>query len=40
MDIKKLRIAVKKENIEWRKHVFQRMLERYIDRADVKTVIM
>jgi len=40
MDIEKLKIAVKKENIEWRKHVFQRMLERNIDRADVKTVIM
>ncbi len=40
MDIEKLRIAVKKENIEWRKHIFQRMLERNIDRADLKTVIM
>jgi len=40
MDIDKLKIAVKANNIEWRKHVFQRMLERNIERADVKRVII
>ena len=39
MNIEKLKIAVKTNNIEWRKHVFQRMLERNIERADVKRVI-
>jgi hypothetical protein len=29
-------IAVKEGNIDWRKHVFLRMLERNIERADVK----
>ena len=40
MNIDKLKIAVKANNIEWRKHVFQRMLERNIERADVKRVII
>lgn len=40
MDIEKLKIAVEENNIEWRKHVFQRMLERNIDRADVKKVVI
>jgi Domain of unknown function (DUF4258) len=40
MNIEKLKIAIEGNNIEWRKHVFQRMLERNIDRADVKRVII
>jgi hypothetical protein len=40
MNIEKLKIAVKANKIEWRKHVFQRMLERNIERADVKRVII
>jgi len=40
MDIEKLKIAVKRDNIEWRKHVFQRMLERDIERRDIKKVIL
>jgi len=40
MDIEKLKFAVKSNNIEWRKHVFQRMLERNIKRIDVKRVII
>ena len=40
MDIEKLKIAVKEGNIEWRKHVLQKMLERDISRADIKRVIL
>jgi hypothetical protein len=40
MDVEKLRIAVKKGNIEWRKHAFQRMLERGVKREDVKKIII
>ena len=40
MNIEKLRIAITEKNIEWRKHVFQRMLERNITREDVKEVII
>ncbi len=40
MDVEKLKIAIERDNIEWRKHVFQRMLERNIDRAEVKRVII
>lgn len=40
MNIEKIKLAIKNGNIEWRKHVLQRMLERNIDRADVKAVII
>ena len=40
MNMEKLRTAIEKNNIEWRKHVLQRMLERNIDRTDVKNVVM
>lgn len=40
MDIEKLKTAITEEKIEWRKHVFQRMLERNITRENVKEVII
>ena len=40
MNIEKLKLAVENNNIEWRKHVFQRMLERDIKREDVKMTII
>ena len=40
MNIEKLKTAIKNNKIEWRKHVFQRMLERDIKREDIKKVIL
>ena len=40
MDLEKLKTVVKRDEVEWRKHVFQRMLERNIQRADIKKVIL
>lgn len=39
MDKNKLKEAVQKGNIEWRKHALQRMLEREITIEDVKNTI-
>jgi len=39
MNVEKLKKAINEENIEWRKHVFQRMLERNITRENVKEVV-
>jgi Domain of unknown function (DUF4258) len=39
MDSDKLKRAIAGKNIDWRKHVFQRMLERNITRENVKEVI-
>jgi len=40
MVIGKLKEAVEKKRIEWKKHVLERMLERGISRADVFTVLL
>ncbi len=40
MDIEKLKVAIKNGNIEWRKHVLQKMLERNIKREYIKKVIL
>ena len=36
----RIKQAVYKSNIEWRKHALQRMLERNISRDDVKSIIL
>jgi len=40
MDIEKIRNAVKKGNVEWKGHSFEKMLERSISRSDVFEVIL
>ena len=40
MNIEKIKTAISEKSIEWRKHVFQRMLERNITRENVKEVII
>lgn len=40
MNIKLLKKYVSSNSIEWRKHVFERMLERDISRSDVNEVLM
>lgn len=40
MNIERLKIAVQSGNVEWRKHVLQRMFERDIKREDVKRTIL
>ena len=40
MNIKLLKECVASNSIEWRKHVFERMLERDISRNDVKEVLL
>ena len=40
MNIEKLKIAINAGDIEWRKHAFQRMLERNITRENVKEVVV
>ena len=40
MILTKIRDAVTKANISWQKHSLQRMLERSITRAEVKTAIL
>lgn len=40
MDMEKLKKAVTKGNIDWRKHGFRRMLERNINRDNVIKVLM
>ena len=40
MNIEHLKEYVSSNSIEWRKHVFERMLERDISRSDVKEVLL
>jgi len=40
MNIELLKKCVSTNSIEWRKHVFERMLERDISRNDVKEVLL
>jgi hypothetical protein len=40
MNIEKLNISISKGNIEWRKHVFERMLERNISRHEIIDVLL
>jgi len=39
-ELELIRNAIKKHQIEWRKHALQRMLERSISRADVIEVVI
>lgn len=39
VDIAKLRLAVEKGFIEWRKHTLQRLLERHITQKDVSQIL-